>query len=64
MGDAWHGAVERLRVYFQNKLEASEQLEFFIRPDEPENGTGRGYVVDCLKAARYALPQKKLSGCD
>lgn len=55
MDDAWHDAVERLRVYFQKKLETSEQLESFIRPDEPEKGTGSGYVVDCLKTARYAL---------
>ena len=55
MDDAWHDAVERLRVYFQKKLETSEQLESFIRPDEPKKGTGSGYVVDCLKTARYAL---------
>lgn len=59
MDDAWHDAVERLRVYFQNKLETSEQLESFIWLDEPEKASGSGYVVDCLKVARYALLQKK-----
>nr|WP_228147122.1 ADP-ribosylglycohydrolase family protein [Acinetobacter sp. ANC 3832] len=34
-----------------------EQLEEYIRPDELDNVTGSGYVVDCLKSARYTLQQ-------
>lgn len=54
---AWNDAVAKLRNYFQDKPENLEQLEFYIRPDELEKGHGSGYVVDCLKSARYALQQ-------
>ena len=55
--NAWHDAVAKLRNYFQDKPEDLAQLEFYIRPDELEKGNGSGYVVDCLKSARYALQQ-------
>ncbi|MDM1248458.1 ADP-ribosylglycohydrolase family protein [Acinetobacter sp. R933-2] len=55
--NAWHDAVAKLRNYFQDKPEDLAQLEFYIRPDKLEKGTGSGYVVDCLKSARYALQQ-------
>lgn len=53
----WEKAVATLREYYQNKPEDSEQLEFHIRPDELGTHTGSGYVVDCLKSARFALQQ-------
>lgn len=55
--NAWHDAVAKLRNYFQDKPEDLAQLEFYIRPDELVKGNGSGYVVDCLKSARYALQQ-------
>jgi len=54
---AWSDAVTKLRAYLKDKPEDLEQLEYYIRPDELEKGTGSGYVVDCLKSARYALQQ-------
>ena len=54
---AWSDAVTKLRAYLKDKPEDLEQLEYYIRPDELEKGTGSGYVVDCLKSARYALKQ-------
>ncbi|MFW2104931.1 ADP-ribosylglycohydrolase family protein [Acinetobacter sp. RIT698] len=54
---AWSDAVIKLRAYLKDKPDDLEQLEYYIRPDELEKGTGSGYVVDCLKSARYALQQ-------
>ena len=54
---AWDKAVSILRQIFQNKDAELEQLEEYIRPDELDNVTGSGYVIDCLKSARYALQQ-------
>ncbi|MFP6820000.1 ADP-ribosylglycohydrolase family protein, partial [Acinetobacter sp.] len=54
---AWSDAVTKLRAYLKDKPDDLEQLEYYIRPDELEKGTGSGYVVDCLKSARYALQQ-------
>jgi len=54
---AWSDAVTKLRAYLKDKPNDLEQLEYYIRPDELEKGTGSGYVVDCLKSARYALQQ-------
>lgn len=54
---AWSDAVTKLRAYLKDKPDDLEQLEYHIRPDELEKGTGSGYVVDCLKSARYALQQ-------
>ncbi|MFW1944515.1 ADP-ribosylglycohydrolase family protein [Acinetobacter guillouiae] len=54
---AWSDAVTKLRAYLKDKPDDLEQLEYYIRPDELEKGTGSGYVVDCLKSARYALKQ-------
>lgn len=55
--DGWDRAVQILREYYQDKPQDLEQLEFHIRPDELGTPTGSGYVVDCLKSARYALQQ-------
>ncbi|WP_353166732.1 ADP-ribosylglycohydrolase family protein [Acinetobacter sp.] len=55
---AWSDAVEKLRNCLQDRPEDLQQLEFHIRPDELSQGTGSGYVVDCLKSARYVLQQQ------
>ncbi|MFW1839504.1 ADP-ribosylglycohydrolase family protein [Acinetobacter gyllenbergii] len=54
---AWSHAVTILRGYYGNRPDELEQLEFFIRPDDLEGGTGSGYVVDCLKSAYLALQE-------
>ena len=53
----WDEAVLKLRNYVQDKPQDLEQLEIHIRPDELEHVTGSGYVVDCLKSAKFALQQ-------
>ena len=53
----WDCAVAILREYYQDKPEDLEQLEFYIRPDDVGTHTGSGYVVDCLKSAKFALQQ-------
>ena len=53
----WEQAVATLREYYQDKPEDLEQLELHIRPDEIGTHTGSGYVVDCLKSAKFALQQ-------
>lgn len=57
INDGWEQAVLTLREYYQDKPQDLEQLEFYIRPDEMGTNTGSGYVVDCLKSARFALQQ-------
>lgn len=37
--------------------EWESELEFHIRPADEISGRGSGYVVDCLRGARYALRQ-------
>lgn len=54
---AWLKAVATLREYYQHCPLDAEQLEFYIRPDEIMGATGSGYVVDCLRSARFALQQ-------
>lgn len=54
---AWHQAVCQLRISLQDKPEDLEQLDVYIQPEKLDKGTGSGYVVDCLKSARYALQQ-------
>ena len=51
----WSYAVARLRaIYFQDSVER-EELEWSIRPDDFSEGQGSGYVVDCLRSARWAV---------
>lgn len=50
--DSWNAAVARLReLYPEGSLERAE-LEWSVRPDEPPEGRGSGYVVDTLRGAR------------
>lgn len=50
--DPWNEALATFRQLYPEKHEARAELEFHIRPDRPERGTGSGYVVDCLISAR------------
>lgn len=55
--DPWAAAVATLRaLYAEGSLEQAE-LEFHIRPDDAPEGQGSGYVVDCLRSARWALAE-------
>jgi len=51
----WPDAVSRLREIYGMDSAAREELEFFIRPDEEHEVQGSGYVVDCLRSAKWAL---------
>lgn len=55
--DPWSEAVTTLRDIYRDNSAATEELEWSIRPDDPPSGTGSGYVVDCLRSARWALQQ-------
>jgi ADP-ribosyl-[dinitrogen reductase] hydrolase len=51
----WEDAVRTLRALYASLPEAITELEWSIRPDDPPEGKGSGYVVDCLRSARVAL---------
>jgi ADP-ribosylglycohydrolase len=51
---AWRGAVDALRARHLEGTPERAELEYHIRPDDAPEGTGRGYVVDCLRSARLA----------
>jgi ADP-ribosylglycohydrolase len=53
--DPWQAAVVALRTIYNAGTPEQAELEFHIRPDEPPDGRGSGYVVDCLRSARLAL---------
>lgn len=53
--DPWTDAVATLRRLYVDELYHLPQLEFHIRPDDPPEGQGSGYVVDCLRSARHAV---------
>lgn len=55
--DAWQKAVAALREIYAEDEEATEELEGPVRPDDPPQGKGTGYVVDCLRSARWAVEQ-------
>lgn len=52
----WDEAVQGLRDYLGEESPGRKELEFHIRPGEGEC-TGSGYVVDCLRSARWAIEQ-------
>jgi len=53
--DPWASAVAALRaIHGSESLERAE-LEWSIRPDDEAEGRGSGYVVDCLRSARWAV---------
>jgi ADP-ribosyl-[dinitrogen reductase] hydrolase len=47
--------VSRLRSIYAEDSAGREELEWSIRPDDPPEGQGSGYVVDCLRSARWAM---------
>ena len=56
-----HEAIEAglgaLRRIYQDLPEYEQELEWSIRPDQTWEGTGTGYVVDCLRSAFMILLQ-------
>ena len=56
-----HKAIETglatLREIYQDMPEYEQELEWSIRSDQPWEGTGTGYVVDCLRSAFMILEQ-------
>ncbi len=58
--DPWASATAALREAYAAGAEGAPflaELEFNVRPDEPAGGQGSGYVVDCLRSARWAVAQ-------
>jgi ADP-ribosylglycohydrolase len=55
--DPWADAVRALRDIYLSEASYLGELETSIRPDEPPVGHGRGYVLDCLQSARWAVEQ-------
>jgi len=53
--EPWRVAVASLRRFAAADPLVSEELERHVRPDEPPQGSGTGYVVDCLHSARWAM---------
>ena len=60
--EAWEETVRVLRNFYQSDAAATVELEFHIRPDDAPQGTGSGYVVDCLHSARLAMQQSTFEG--
>lgn len=48
-------AVRVLRELYREMPDCEQELEWSIRPDEPWQGNGSGYVVDCLRSAFMIL---------
>lgn len=55
--EPWREAVQALREQYTHDEELTEELEEHVRPDDPAQGKGTGYVMDCLNSARWALKQ-------
>lgn len=53
--DPWNEASETLSDIYQGNEEAESELKWHIRPDDDYPGKGSGYVVDCLRSARWAV---------
>jgi len=53
--DPWADAVASLRDIYGRDSQAYAELESSVRPDDPPEGHGSGYVVDSLRSARWAL---------
>jgi ADP-ribosylglycohydrolase len=54
---AWQAATASLRQVYGSDSPERAELEWAIRPDDPGEGSGGGYVVDCLRSARWAVQQ-------
>lgn len=53
--EPWAAAVASLRGLLPVDGEEREALEFHVRPDEPAEGRGGGYVIDSLRSARMIV---------
>ncbi len=53
--DPWGSATATLRELWPDSSPERAELEFSIRPDDAPEGQGRGYVVDTLRSARWAI---------
>lgn len=51
----WHDAVRSLRAILAPEGAERDALERVVRPDEPAQGRGSGYVVDALQSARMII---------
>jgi ADP-ribosylglycohydrolase len=55
--DAWGDAVARLRRVVGGNAAEVDALDNHVRPSEPAEGRGSGYVVDTLRSARMVLAE-------
>jgi ADP-ribosylglycohydrolase len=53
--DAWCDAASSLRAIYDVSSRERAELEESVRPDDPPNGKGGGYVLDCLNSARLVM---------
>ncbi len=53
--DPWQDAVQTLRRIYLADPDAQRELERVVRPNDPYQARGRGYVVDTLHSAREAV---------
>jgi ADP-ribosylglycohydrolase len=56
--DAWERAVFGLRALYGEASPFRRELEENVKPDNPPEKTGQGYVVSCLLSARIACAEK------
>jgi ADP-ribosyl-[dinitrogen reductase] hydrolase len=54
--NAWSSAVTTLRGHYSDSLLRGE-LEDHVRPDDPSDGQGTGYVVDTLRTVRSVMEE-------
>jgi ADP-ribosylglycohydrolase len=50
--DPWSVALASLRELYARDETAATELDQFVRPDDPPEKPGGGYVVDCLRSSR------------
>jgi ADP-ribosylglycohydrolase len=55
ISDPWDSAITTIRGIYGANSAAAAELEWHVRPNDPPEGRGTGYVVDCLRSARLAL---------
>ncbi len=51
----WRDAVASLRTILPEEGEERQALELHVRPDEPAEGRGGGYVIDAIRSARMII---------